>query len=138
MAITLGAITLPDGLYWEDEHSWSGIAQSTNYSLSGRIIIERSAPFNGRNITLVGQSNGVNHTAWITRADLITLRNTLATSEPITLTLHSGEAFSVLGRHHESSGAVEATALPKTNEFFPSNPQPSAWYNLNAVRLITV
>ena len=39
MAITLGALTLPDGLVWSDEDAWSPIAQSIEYGLTGSQMI---------------------------------------------------------------------------------------------------
>ena len=66
MAITLGAVTLPQGLVWSDEFDWTPLAQTTEYSLTGALIVEQAEKQAGRPITLVG---GIDF-AWLTRNDV--------------------------------------------------------------------
>lgn len=69
-AITLGAMTLPAGLRWDDEYaSWSPVAQSTSYGLTGALLVQEAAKQAGRPLTLTGGRQY----CWIARADLDTL-----------------------------------------------------------------
>jgi len=138
MAITLGALTLPAGLAWQDEFAWSPVSVSSSYSLTGALIVEVATKQAGRPITLIGQSSGNDHTAWITRANLLTLKAALETAgTTFTLTLHDARTFSVIARPDDSS-PVEAEPLPVFGSFLPANPQSADWYVLRAVRLTTV
>ena len=74
MGITLGAIALPDGLRWEDEHAWSPVVQRTEYSLTGALLVERAERRAGRPVTLVGGRRY----AWLPRSALQTLHAALA------------------------------------------------------------
>lgn len=55
------AITLPDDLDWEDEFSWTPVSQSSEYSVSGALIVQHATRSAGRPITLVGGENR----AWV-------------------------------------------------------------------------
>lgn len=137
MAITLGAITLPAGLAWSDEFGWAARTQSTEYSLTGALIVEQAVRQAGRPITLIGQSSGNDHTAWITRANLLLLQTQLAAGTSATLTLHDARTFSVIARL-DSDSPIDADPLPVAGSFLPANPQTTDWYLLRAVRLLTV
>lgn len=138
MAITLGVIALPSGLIWSDEQEWSPLDQQTSYSLTGALIVEEAVKQAGRPITLVGQSDGNQHTAWITRAALDTLRTALDTPlAQFTLTLHDGRTFSVIPRR-DGNGPLDAQPLPAVKSFFPRNPDANYLYLLKAVRLLEV
>lgn len=92
MSITLNGTPLPDDLLWRDEFAWSAIAQRTEVSLGGALVIEESAQLAGRPITLEG---GDNH-GWATRAQVLALR-TLAenVNQVMTLLLHDARSFQV-------------------------------------------
>lgn len=138
MAITLGAVALPSGLAWSDEFAWTPVSQSTEYSLTGALIIQESTRQAGRPITLIGQSSGSDHTAWIRRADLLTLQTALdVPGATFTLTLHDARTFRVIPRQ-DGNNALEAEPLPVTASFLPANPGSSDWYVLKALRLIEV
>lgn len=135
MAITLGAITLPDGLTWEDEFAWSPVEQSTEYSLTGALIVQSSTKQAGRPITLMGQSDGMDHTVWITRTDLLALQTALAVAGTSwTLTLHDARTFTVAARETP----LDAEPLPVYRSFFPANPTGERWYLIRALRLQTI
>lgn len=138
MAITLGVITLPAGLVWADEQEWSPLDQQTSYSLTGALIVEEASKQAGRPITLIGQSDGTEHTAWITRAALSTLRTALDTPlAQFTLTLHDGRTFAVIPRR-DGNGPLTAEPVPAVKSFFPNNPDANYPYLLKAVRLLEV
>jgi hypothetical protein len=134
MAITLGAITLPAGLMWADEFDWTPVMQSSDYSLTGALIVQTAGKLAGRPITLTGQSDGLDHTAWISRAALLTLQTALdGAGAEFTLTLHDARTFTVM-----ANGPVKATPLPAYKSLRPANPDSDHWYVLESVPLITV
>lgn len=136
MSITLGALTLPDGLVWQDEFTWSPVAQATEYGLTGALFLEESTKQAGRPITLVGQSSG-NESAlcWISRANLLTLQAALhVAGAQFTLTLHDGRTFTVAPRQDP----IEAEARPVVGAFLPADPGNDTWYWLKTLQLQTV
>lgn len=134
MAITLGAITLPAGLAWSDEFDWTPVEQSTIYSLTGALIVRSRAKLAGRPITLSGQSSGNDHTAWISRSNLLTLKTALdVANATFTLTLHDDRTFTVM-----ANGPLKATPLPAYKSLLPANPDNDHWYVLESVPLIEV
>lgn len=113
MAITLakGAeqLTLPPDLIWEDEMRWSPVAQATERSITGALLIDVQARTGGRSVTLVGRENS----AWLQRADALALRQWLALpGQEFTLTWN-GAAMDVVFDHGEgdTSNAFEATPV---------------------------
>lgn len=134
MAITLGAITLPSGLAWGDEFDWTPVEQSSDYSLTGALILQTATKLKGRPITLVGQSDGADHTAWISRANLLILKTALnVAGATFTLTLHDARIFTVA-----ANGPVKAAPLPAYKSLLPANPDSDHWYLLASVPLIEV
>lgn len=103
MAITLGGIALPDDLLWVDEFDWSPTVQSTDYSLTGSLIIQTGTRQAGRPITLQG---GSDH-GWISRATLEQLYGLNGTTK--TLVLHDLRTFSVQWRHGDKP--IEASQV---------------------------
>lgn len=131
MAITLGAVTLPQGLVWSDEFDWTPIAQSTEYSLTGALIVEQAEKQTGRPITLLGGREF----AWLTRSEVTALKTLLNTGAVMTLTLHDARTFNVLP---ESDAPLAVSALPIVKDSGPSNPSSGAWYVLESLKLIEV
>lgn len=131
MAITLNAVTLPQGLRWTDEFAWSDLAQSTTYTLTGSLVVEQTTRQAGRPITLVGGK----YWAWLTRVQLGTLKDLLDTGAPMTLTLHDNRTFTVLSAGPD---ALQVSALPIVKDSGPANPSSGAWYVLESLKLIEV
>ena len=135
MAITLGAIILPATLVWEDEFTWSPVAQSTEYSLTGALIVQEATKLAGRPITLVGKSDSNAHTGGISRTDLLALQTALnVTGATWTLTLHDARTFTVAAQQDP----LDAEPLPVYRSFFPANPTGERWYLIRALKLQTV
>ncbi len=131
-------MVLPSGLVWSDEYAWTPVQQSSDYSLTGALIVQESVRLAGRAMTLTGQSDGADHTAWITRSDLTALQTALtAAGATLTLTLHDGRVFTVAPRH-DGDGPLQATPLPAYRSLLPANPSPSHWYLLREIRLMEV
>jgi len=135
MAITLGAITLPATLVWEDEFAWSPVAQSTEYSLTGALIVQQAVKQAGRPITLVGKSDSNAHTGGISRTDLLALQTALIVAGASwTLTLHDSRTFTVAAQQ----SPLDAEPLPVYRSFSPANPASDRWYLIRALKLQTV
>lgn len=134
MAITLSGvvtgITLPQGLVWSDELTWSPVAMETTYSLTGALIFERAEKQAGRPITLTGGRNF----AWISRADLLSLRELLQQDEDLVLVLHDARMFIV----RPVAEPLDVSALPIVMDSGPANPSADTWYVLESLKLIEV
>jgi hypothetical protein len=131
MAITLGALKLPDGLRFSDEFSWGPLAQETDYTLTGSLIVEQATRQAGRPITLIG---GIDF-AWLTRAEVLAIQALLATGATMTLTLHDLRTFTVLPVGDE---ALQVSPLPIVKDSGPANPSSSTRYVLESLSLIEV
>lgn len=144
MAITLGALTLPDGLAWSDEDAWSPIAQSTEYGLTGSLIVDLGEKQAGRPITLRGAKDGNSHTAFIARSQvyrgwssLESIRAALwAASAEFVLTLHDGRTFTVIPLHG-TDGPLSVIPLSVFKSLPPANPGAGHLYFVDAIRLVT-
>lgn len=138
MAITLGSITLPSGLIWSDEQEWSPIDQQTSYSLTGALIVEEAEKQAGRPITLSGQDAGKDHTVWMTRAAIATIRAALDSPlAQFTLTLHDGRTFTVIPRR-DGNGPLQCIPMAVYGSFIPANPDNDHWYTNITIRLLQI
>lgn len=106
MAITLGAITLPGDLVWQDEFNWSPVQQSEERGLTGALIVQTGVKSAGRPITL----GGGRHRVWIDRAALAVLYASVANNAAMTLTLHDNRTFTVRWRNSEQPIDAEQVA----------------------------
>ncbi len=131
MTITLGALTLPQGLRWADEFAWSPLAQATSYSLTGALIVEQAVKQAGRPITLVGGKDF----AWLTRSEVAALKALLDAGEEMTLTLHDSRTFTVLPAGDEP---LAVSPLPRILDSGFANPGNGAWCVLESLKLIEV
>ncbi len=122
MPITLGSITLPGDLRWSDEFTWTPVARTADYSLTGALIIQEAVKQAGRPITLEAKNESLGY-VWLDRATLLALK-TLAET-PVwsgLLTLADARSFTVAFRddgltaepviHQTHSAALNA--LPYT------------------------
>jgi hypothetical protein len=106
--------------------------------LTGSLIIQESTKLAGRPVTLTGQSDGSDHTAWITRSNLITLHAALTVpGASFTLTLHDTRTFTVVPAQ-DGNGPISAIPLPAYKSLRPADPSSDHWYALQTLRLIEV
>jgi hypothetical protein len=135
VAITLSTtgdlFVLPQGLRWTDEFGWSAVAQSTEYGLTGALLIQEAARTSGRPLTLTGGKNW----AWITRDDLDTLRALLESTDARTLTLHDERRFSVTPKR-DGDGPLSASPVPIVRDSGPADPSSTTKYVLESVRFL--
>lgn len=96
-------LTLNPDLYWSDENSWHPVQQSVERTITGAHVIQAAAMVKGRPITLEPMDDDA---AWMTLAEVTTLRNWAAVpGKTMTLTLR-GVAREVIFRHQD--GGFEA------------------------------
>lgn len=96
MSIVLGSLTLPAGLRWVDEMSWSPVRQSTLRRLDGSLIVFAGAAQAGRPITLEADEH-----YWITRSvvsSLMTMALSVGTSWTLAI---RGASHTVMFRHQD-------------------------------------
>lgn len=134
MAITLNGIPLSDGLRWSDEFNWSPLQATTDYSLTGALIIQNATRLAGRPITLIGGESF----AWMTRTQLIALQTLLDTyTTSMTLVLHDARSFSVIPVYSDRDGPLDATQKSRIQDSGFSNPNSEAWYVIHSLKLQT-
>jgi len=123
---TLDAISLPRGMVWVDELDWVPAETSTEYSITGALLVQSYERLAGRPITLQGEEGA----GWIRRDVLLSLR--AAASVPgdvLPLTLADGRTFSVM-----FAPGNPITARPIARPELPPNTHPY----VATVRLIEV
>ncbi|OGA56738.1 MAG: hypothetical protein A2710_03835 [Burkholderiales bacterium RIFCSPHIGHO2_01_FULL_64_960] len=126
MAITLtyGSTTLelPEDLLWVNEFRWSAVAQSTERSLTGALLVDAAPRVGGRLITLAGSEDS----AWILRSGMETLLAWAALPEQQFTLTHNGVARTVIFDHGtaEESGAIKQ--VEPVIDY--SDPEPSDYY----------
>lgn len=121
----LDSIDLGD-LHWVDEFEWDQIAQETQRSVSGQLLVQAGVKHHGRPITLA--SDGGEWTPLAVVRSLELLRDTLG--KVMQLSLPDGRQFSVI--FNRESAPLEAVPL-----FRQINPGPEHLYEIT-VRLLTV
>ncbi|WP_230660420.1 hypothetical protein [Psychrobacter sp. I-STPA10] len=95
---TKESIELPDDMHWNDEFSWSKIAQSNpEWTLTGSMVVQQGTKKAGRPITLTGDW------IWHRREDLLLLRSWCDVAKlTMTLTHYDGREFQVIWRLHDT------------------------------------
>jgi hypothetical protein len=122
----LGSVALPADMVWTDEFNWPTVIRSTEYSLSGALIVDAGQRQAGRPITLAGAADG----GWVSRATVDALR-VLACELPgvFVLALADGRSFNVTFSPDEALSAEPVVAF--------SDPGADTWYVVT-VKLIEV
>lgn len=145
MAIRLGSaavalesrLQLPDGLRWDDEFAWSATAQSTDYTLTGALVVEQGTRLAGRPLTLVGGR----HYAWMQRGDIKTLSGICDTPpDDLRLTLHDAREYQVIP---DGAGrALETYPLPRVavggQESGLADPADTEQYVIERIRFLII
>ena len=108
------ALELPQDLFWDDELTWTSVAQATERSTTGALLVDVAVRQGGRPITLQGEGNS----AWITRASLKTLAAwSQQPGQEFTLNLR-GETFTVIFDHgtEETTNAINHAAVVRFSD----------------------
>jgi hypothetical protein len=119
-------VPLPADMVWTDELTWPTVIKSTEYTLTGALVVDSGQRLAGRPITLAG---GDDH-GWITRATIDALR-TLASALPgeFVLTLADARSFNVVFAPED---ALQAEPV------FPVADPGADWWYVATVKLIEV
>lgn len=107
--MTLDDITLPDDLLWINEFDWNPVAQTTERSLSGALLVQEGQLSHGRSIVLSGNGEA----GWVSR---LTVKNLYAlakaANKTMSLTLPDGRQFSVIFDRANGSGLETRQLMP--------------------------
>ena len=136
MAITLanGAdiLDLPPDLLWADEFRWSPVAQGTERSITGALLLDLNPRTGGRTITLQGKEDS----AWILRSGLTTLLAWAALpGQQFTLT-HNGVSRTVIFDHGTEEESRAIAQVEPVVDF--SDPEPSDYYCSLTLRFLEI
>lgn len=102
---TLGAIAIPEDVWWTDEFAWTPVERAETRSLTGARIVQLGVKQGGRPITLESNPRG----GWVPRATVAALQAQRATpGEQITLTLADGRTFTV---EHDHTRELQAEPI---------------------------
>ncbi|MCC6560187.1 MAG: hypothetical protein IT478_02415 [Xanthomonadales bacterium] len=117
--LTLGAttVTLSDDFEFPEEFDWSLIQIKKTYSVTGALIIQTGTKQVGRSITLQGDDQH----AWVSRADLATLRTLANTAGALLTLVFRTVTYSVMFDHE--AGAIDAQPVADFDV-----PDPADWY----------
>lgn len=125
------ALALPEDLIWADELSWAAVAQKTERSITGALIVDTAPRVGGRPITLQGDGDS----AWIDRATLLQLKAWAdAPGQPLQLSLR-GQLFNVM---FDNGDAEETRALAMQSVVEFSDKQPGDYYCSLVLRFLEI
>jgi hypothetical protein len=115
---SLVSVTLPRDLQWVDEHNWSPVIATAEYSLTGALIVESATRQAGQPISLEPPDESM---AWVTRTIVNQLYAWSAIAgQTFTLTLDDARVFTVMFRHQEPP-AMEASPVRKLATYDPED-----------------
>ena len=110
-------VTLHDDMRWPNEFSWTPVQQTTQYTITGALIVDAAVKLTGRPISLEGDSTS----GWLTYSTVQQLQS-LASVVGAEMTLNlRGQARTVVFDH--ASGAIVATpvgpeAVPEGTDYY--------------------
>jgi len=126
--MTLDDITLPDDLLWINEFDWNPVAQTTERSLSGALLVQEGQLSHGRSIVLSGNGEA----GWVARKTVLELQDLIAAPDKaMTLTLPDLRQLNVI---FDRSYGSPVAASPVLKEAYPTD---NSYYYLS-LKLITV
>lgn len=127
MGIGYGTLTLPVGLRWEDEFSWSPIVLSSQYTITGSLVLYTGTKQSGRPLTLIGGRNF----CWTSRSFIEDLQEELNTVDEKTLILEDDRQFLVVPDHVK--GPLVTYPKPVVLDSGPSNPGDNTIYVIDHI-----
>ena len=123
----LDTVTLPDDFLWVNEFGWSPVAQRTERSLTGALVVHEAQQNYGRSIVL-----GDGEHSWLARDQLEALfLLSTQSNRRMSLTLPDGRTFTVIFDRSDG-GALEAYPIAPT-----AQPSGQDYYGV-VIRLLTV
>ncbi|EXI72697.1 MAG: hypothetical protein AW07_03142 [Candidatus Accumulibacter sp. SK-11] len=123
---SLSGISLDADMIWVDEFNWPTVIRTTEYALTGALIVDSGLRLAGRPITLQGDQSG----GWITRATVDALR-VKASELPgeFVLSLADGRSFNVIFAPEDPI---------KAEPIFPIRDPDAAFWYVATIKLIEV
>ena len=107
--MTLDDITLPDDLLWINEFDWNPVAQTTERSLSGALLVQEGQLSHGRSVVLSGNGEA----GWVSRRTVKSLYAlSKVANKTMSLTLPDGRQFSVIFDRANGSGLETRQLIP--------------------------
>ena len=118
MSIILNGVTLSGSMQWVEKHQWSPVAQSTQYTLGGGLVVYTQELLAGRPVTLEARED----TGWITKLMLDQIEAMAAAPGGVyTLDVH-GYTANVVFRHDEAPAVdftpLQPRAIPLDTDYF--------------------
>lgn len=98
-------VPLSDDFDFPEQYSWNALQMRKSYSVTGALIVQTGLKQTGRAITLRGDEQH----AWVSRANLDTLRTLAATPGALLTLVFRGVTYSVI--FDNDAGAIEATPV---------------------------
>lgn len=105
LTFTTTTVPLSDDFEFVDQYSWNQLQMRKVYSVTGALIVQTGSKQTGRSITLRGDEEH----AWVSRADLATLRTLAATPGAVLTLVHRGATYTVI--FDNEAGAIESTPV---------------------------
>lgn len=105
LTYTTTTVPLSDDFAFPEQYTWAQLQMQKTYSVTGALIVQTGQKQTGRQITLQGSDQH----AWVTRADLATLRTLAATPGAVLALLFRGVTYSVMFDHE--AGAIDAAPV---------------------------
>lgn len=102
---TTTTVPLSDDFAFPDQYTWADLQTQKTYSVTGALIVQTGQKQTGRSITLEGSEQH----AWVTRANLATLRTLAATPGAVMTLVHRGVTYTVMFDHE--AGAINAVPV---------------------------
>lgn len=124
--VILNGTEMPD-LIIEDEFGWTGVAGSADKTIMGGTIINEG-PVSNKPIDLVGSTD----TAWMTRAQLISIRDLAAIVHGIFTLSYEGVVRRVRFRSEDAPVISAQPLIPRPNQ------ETADYYNEVRIKLMEV
>lgn len=113
---TLGAIEIPEDVWWSDEFGWSAVEQSHEYGVTGSLVIDLGEKQSGRSITLKSNTAG----GWVPRGTVLALYAQRAqVGESFPLLLADGREYLVM---HDTTREFEAAPVRPAADMTADSP----------------
>lgn len=109
MAITLGGVTLPDNIVWEDKYKWSPIMQDVKTTLGGRPVVFSAELLAGRRISLVAYQD----MGWLTKAQVDAVIALANVAGAVYVFVIGAETYNVVFRHEEPPAVEFDPLIPR-------------------------
>jgi len=113
VAKSLGGVVLPDQLEWLDRYDWAGVAQRSERTLAGAVIITSAPLARGRPITLEARER----VAWLPQATVAAIAALAAVAGASYPLVWEDESYDVVFRHDERPAFTVEPLFPHGDQY---------------------